>query len=93
MEQLRIATKSKQYPLSPSSILIISDEAVAPKHLPKVQQTLDSSWNVHSFIVPSGEQEKSFENYYAIQTYALEQGLDRDAWCSFYTDPDNLACP
>ncbi|MFX3622817.1 MAG: 3-dehydroquinate synthase [Ectobacillus sp.] len=61
-----------------SSILIVSDSTVALLYLDKVQNKL-SAYRVSSFVVPSGEQEKSFENYYAIQTYALERGLDRNA--------------
>ncbi|MFD3446104.1 3-dehydroquinate synthase [Microbacteriaceae bacterium 4G12] len=60
-----------------SSILIISDEEVAAHYLHVVKEHLSAEQRVFSFIVPSGEQEKSFENYYAIQTYALGQGLDR----------------
>ncbi|WP_028400488.1 3-dehydroquinate synthase [Ectobacillus panaciterrae] len=64
---------------APSSILIISDEAVAAFHLQHVLQIISNERLVHSYVVPSGEKEKSFENYYAIQTYALEIGLDRNS--------------
>lgn len=32
-----------------------------------------------SFVVPSGEKEKSFENFYAAHTSALENKLDRNS--------------
>jgi 3-dehydroquinate synthase len=63
----------------PSSILIVTDATVAALHLPTVQKLSADKWSVYSYVVPSGEKEKSFENYYAIQTYALEKGLDRNA--------------
>ena len=60
-----------------SNILLISDETVASFHLDEVINTLQVKQDVFSFVVPSGEKEKSFENYYAAQTFALEKGLDR----------------
>lgn len=60
-----------------SNVMVISDEAVASFHLEEVMNTLQIEQNVFSFIVPSGEKEKSFENYYAAQTSALESGMDR----------------
>ncbi|MDM5187806.1 3-dehydroquinate synthase [Bacillus sp. DX4.1] len=60
-----------------SNVMVISDEAVASFHLEEVMNTLQIEQNVFSFIVPSGEKEKSFENYYAAQTSALENGMDR----------------
>ncbi|UTW69743.1 hypothetical protein KHA80_01395 [Anaerobacillus sp. HL2] len=32
---------------------------------------------VYEFIIPSGEASKSFQNYYDIQGFALDKGLDR----------------
>lgn len=60
-----------------SSVLIISDEAVASRYLDDVTNAVHSDLSVYSFVVPSGEKEKSFENYYKAQTRALEIGLDR----------------
>lgn len=60
-----------------SSILLISDEKVASFHLDEVKNTLQLEKDVFSFVIPSGEKEKSFENYYAVQTFALEKSLDR----------------
>ncbi|MCP8968758.1 3-dehydroquinate synthase [Ectobacillus ponti] len=58
-----------------SKVLIICDETVAGLFLEQVQESLQQEAHVH--VVPSGEQEKSFANYYAAQTSALEAGLDR----------------
>lgn len=62
-----------------SQVMIISDEAVATYHLEQVRETLQIENNVFSFIVPSGEKEKSFENFYAAHTSALENGMDRNS--------------
>ncbi len=62
-----------------SSILIISDSSVAKLYLKDVQEGLTNYKNVHQYIIPSGEQSKSFEQYYDILTYALEKGLDRSS--------------
>ena len=64
---------------SVSNIMIISDEAVAPLHLQTVVDALQIDQKVFSFVVPSGEKEKSFENFYAAHTSALENKLDRNS--------------
>ncbi|MFC7373164.1 3-dehydroquinate synthase [Fictibacillus iocasae] len=58
-------------------ILIITDDNVAPLYLGKVAALLSSETTVHEHILPHGDQEKSFANYIACQTKALESGLDR----------------
>ncbi|MDE5411923.1 3-dehydroquinate synthase [Alkalihalobacterium chitinilyticum] len=60
-----------------SSVLIITDDQVAPLYLQDVKNGLSNRFEVFEYIVPAGEQSKSFQQYYDIQTYALEQGLDR----------------
>lgn len=60
---------------SVSNIMIISDEAVASLHLQTVVDALQVEQKVFSFVVPSGEKEKSFENFYAAHTSALENKL------------------
>ncbi|MBO9128241.1 3-dehydroquinate synthase [Bacillus sp. 165] len=59
-----------------SSVLIISDSIIAPLYMQEVKRSITCD-NVFEFIIPSGEKEKSFENYYAAQTFALQCGLDR----------------
>ncbi len=63
---------------TPTKVLIVTDDCVAKLYLAKVKSSLEQqSFTVHSFELPNGEGAKSFENYYAIQTFALENGLDR----------------
>lgn len=60
-----------------SNVLLISDDKVASLHMNKVMDAFREGIDVFSFVIPNGEAEKSFENYYAAQTFALEKGLDR----------------
>ncbi|KFM98548.1 3-dehydroquinate synthase [Bacillus clarus] len=62
-----------------SNVMIISDEAVAAFHLQTVIDALQVEQKVFSFVVPSGEKEKSFENFYAAHTSALENKMDRNS--------------
>ncbi|MGI2730695.1 3-dehydroquinate synthase [Bacillus cytotoxicus] len=62
-----------------SNVMIISDESVATLHLQKVKEALQIKQDVFSFVIPSGEKEKSFENFYAVHTAALENKLDRNS--------------
>lgn len=61
-----------------TSIFIISDENVAKIYLHDVVKHLDNA-NVFQYIIPAGEASKSIEHYYALQTAAIENGLDRNA--------------
>lgn len=61
-----------------TSIFIISDENVAKLYLNDVVKHLDNN-NLFQYIIPAGEASKSVEHYYAIQTAAIENGLDRNA--------------
>ena len=61
-----------------SSILIVSDEQVAPLYLEDVLRNLPPK-KVFQSIVPSGEQSKSFQSYYQLQTDALHYALDRNS--------------
>lgn len=60
-----------------SSILIISDDKVASLYLSKLEDMLASRYQVYTKVVENGEEAKSFQNFYACQTTALESGLDR----------------
>jgi 3-dehydroquinate synthase len=62
-----------------SSIFIISDSTIAPLYLQDVENSFTEGYPVCHYVIPSGEEAKSFENYYKCQTYALEQKLDRDS--------------
>lgn len=61
----------------PSKVLIVTDDLVADLYLSEILSNLTQNFIVHSYVLPNGEEAKSFENYYAIQTKALENGLDR----------------
>ncbi|ART76867.1 3-dehydroquinate synthase [Sutcliffiella horikoshii] len=61
----------------PSKVLIVTDDLVADLYLSEIVLSLTQRFTVHSYVLPNGEEAKSFENYYAIQTFALENGLDR----------------
>lgn len=61
-----------------TSIMIITDNVIEPLYLDDIKKSL-SEFKVYTYILPSGEAEKSIENYYKIQTKALEYGLDRNS--------------
>ncbi|WP_230503403.1 3-dehydroquinate synthase [Sutcliffiella rhizosphaerae] len=69
----------EKFKKKPSQILIITDDSVANLYLADIKAQLKGWENVHSFVFANGEKAKSFENYYAIQSYALEKGLDRQS--------------
>lgn len=61
-------------------ILIITDDVVAPLYLEDFKATLTApSVTVFEVIIPSGERSKSIEQYYRLQTKALEYNLDRNS--------------
>jgi 3-dehydroquinate synthase len=60
-----------------TSILIITDDKVAPLYLSDLKSALTNYNKVYEYIIPSGEASKSFQMYYDIQGFALEKGLDR----------------
>ncbi|MBM7701724.1 3-dehydroquinate synthase [Metabacillus iocasae] len=62
-----------------SSVLIITDEAVDGCYGKSILSLLKSFFQVDKYVVPSGEQAKSFQHYYDCQTYALSKQLDRNA--------------
>jgi 3-dehydroquinate synthase len=59
-----------------SSILIITDTNVANLYGTDILYT-SKEQSVFTEIVPAGEQSKSIETYYHLQTKAIEYGLDR----------------
>jgi 3-dehydroquinate synthase len=61
----------------PSKVLIVTDDCVADLYLSQVEAAINDEYDVFSFVLPNGEGAKSFENFYAIHTFALENGLDR----------------
>ncbi|MDZ5471206.1 3-dehydroquinate synthase (plasmid) [Bacillus sp. 31A1R] len=62
-----------------SKILIITDYNVGDLYLSKLENSL-SSFDVTHYVVPNGEEAKTFEIYYSCLSYALEQKLDRKSY-------------
>lgn len=61
-----------------TAVLIITDETVASLYLADVQHVLRQTYDrVYTHIIPSGEEAKSFEQFYACHTAALTNHLDR----------------
>ncbi len=60
-----------------TSILIVTDDNVAPLFLQDMKKCLSKIAPLCEYIIPSGEASKSFQMYYDIQGFALEKGLDR----------------
>jgi 3-dehydroquinate synthase len=65
--------------LTYSSVLIVTDDNVAPLYLQNVIKSFASSIKVVHYIIPNGEASKSIEHFYNIQTFAIEKGLDRNS--------------
>lgn len=66
---------SKDY----SAILIITDHHVAELYLHDVKESLKEHPRVFQAIIQNGEQSKSIEAFYELQTKAIEYGLDRQS--------------
>jgi 3-dehydroquinate synthase len=62
---------------APKNVLIITDHNVGELYLKDVQAELDQTFSYETFQIKPGDNQKSFENYYACQSFALEKGLDR----------------
>jgi 3-dehydroquinate synthase len=60
-----------------TKLLIITDQTLKSLYLAELQALLADDYEVYTHVIPSGEGAKSFEQYYACQTAALEYGLDR----------------
>ncbi|MFD1038684.1 3-dehydroquinate synthase [Virgibacillus byunsanensis] len=61
-----------------SSILIITDENVAPLYLEDVKESLPSE-RVYTTIIPATERSKGIQTYYQVHTEAIQYGLDRES--------------
>lgn len=61
-----------------SSIMIVSDETVAKLYLEDVKSNFSNDL-VYQSIIPTGEQTKSIDYFYKLQTEAIQNGLDRQA--------------
>lgn len=61
-----------------SSILIVTDDTISKLYLKDVEQALAGE-RVYRAIIPAGEGSKNIEQYYRLQTIAMENNLDRKA--------------
>lgn len=61
-----------------SSILIVTDDVIAPLYLEHIKASL-VDFKVIEAIIPSGESSKNIKQYYDLQTVAIKNGLDRKA--------------
>jgi 3-dehydroquinate synthase len=68
---------SSLFGLPISSVLIITDDNVAPLYLQDIKESLKEFKQVFEYVIPSGEASKSFKMYDDIQGFSLEKGLDR----------------
>lgn len=61
-------------------ILIVTDTVVAPLYLEEVKKALRAEDVIVSdVVIPNGESSKNIEQYYRLQTIALERNLDRQS--------------
>lgn len=60
-----------------SSVFIITDANVEPLFLNDIKKSLTDFNKIYSYVVPSGEESKSFQIFYDCHSFALENELDR----------------
>ncbi|MEC2077467.1 3-dehydroquinate synthase [Metabacillus fastidiosus] len=63
--------------VSPSKVLIVTDSVVDQYFGDEVLQKVSEHFQALKYVVKSGEESKSFEAYYDIQTFALQNEFDR----------------
>ncbi|MQR96312.1 3-dehydroquinate synthase [Fictibacillus phosphorivorans] len=62
---------------SPKNLLIITDENVGNLYLETVQNVIGDAFTYETIQIQAGDDQKSFENYMACQSFALSKELDR----------------
>src|SRR5699024_9498107 len=61
-----------------SRILIVTDDIIAPLYLEDIKKVLsDEKVAITDIVIPNGEFSKNIEQFYHLQTVALENHLDR----------------
>lgn len=63
--------------VSPSKVLIVTDSVVDEHFGHAVLEAVNKHFTALKYVIKSGEASKSFETYYDVQTFALQQELDR----------------
>lgn len=67
-------------PKTYSRILIVTDDIIAPLYLQDIKNALQHvNVKVHDVVIPNGEFSKNIEQFYHLQTVALENNLDRNS--------------
>ncbi|WP_128894438.1 3-dehydroquinate synthase [Longirhabdus pacifica] len=62
-----------------STLVIVTDDNVAPHYLHSLVQTLhEADYNVVTHIIPAGEASKSLHHFESIMTTMIEHGCDRN---------------
>ena len=64
---------------SPKNLLIITDENVGALYLETVQRVIGDAFTHETIQIQAGDDQKSFENYMACQSFALTKELDRSS--------------
>ncbi len=64
---------------SPKNLLIITDENVGALYLKTVQKVIGDAFTHETIQIQAGDDQKSFENYMACQSFALTKELDRSS--------------
>lgn len=64
--------------IPPVPLVIFTNERVAPLYLETLRGALTGR-EVHTFILPDGEAEKSFANYQGALEFLAQKGIRRDA--------------
>ncbi len=63
--------------LSPSKILIVTDSTVDKLYGESLVNMISPHYTTYKYVINSGEEAKSFDVFYEVQTFALKQQLDR----------------
>lgn len=63
--------------LSPSKVLVVTDTNVDKLYGNVLVDLIGGEWTTYKYVIKSGEAAKSFEMFYELHSYALEQELDR----------------
>lgn len=63
-----------------SRILIVTDDVIAPLYLKDIKEALtNNEAHIIDVVIPNGEYSKNIEQFYHLQTVALENNLDRQS--------------
>lgn len=63
--------------LAPSKVLVVTDTNVNRLYGDDLIEKVSPLWTTIKYVINSGEEAKSFDVFYELQTFALQQQLDR----------------